>query len=134
YISANASEFPNNEIREISGTTGSGSQISGTSSADEWAINSVIGRLNYSYKDKYLFQASGRYDGSSRFSPDHKWAFFPSFSGAWRIDQEPFMKDAGFISNLKLRASWGQLGNQGSNLYPFAQPVTFGGTAVFGNG
>jgi TonB-linked SusC/RagA family outer membrane protein len=133
-IGASASQFPNNDIREISGTTGSGSQISGTSGAEEWAINSVIGRLNYSYKGKYLFQATGRYDGSSRFSPDKRWGFFPSFSGAWRIKQEPFLKDINFISNLKLRASWGQLGNQGSNLYPFAQAVSFASNAVFGNG
>lgn len=133
-IEASATQFPNNAIREIAGTTGSGSQISGTSAADEWTINSVIGRLNYSYNDKYLFQATARYDGSSRFSPDKRWGLFPSFSAGWRISQESFMKNASFISELKLRASWGQLGNEGSNEYPFAQTVSTSGQAVFGNG
>jgi TonB-linked SusC/RagA family outer membrane protein len=133
-ISASASQFPNNEIREITGTTGSGSQISGSSNADEWTINSVIGRFNYSFKDKFLFQSSIRFDGSSRFSPNKRWGTFPSFSGAWKIKKESFLKNVNFISDLKLRASWGQLGNQGANLYPFAQAVSFGGKAVFGNG
>jgi TonB-linked SusC/RagA family outer membrane protein len=134
YINAGASQFPNNEIRQVSGTTGSGSQITGSSSADEWAINSVIGRLNYSYKDKYLFQSTLRYDGSSRFSPDKQWGVFPSVSAAWRMKEESFLKDVKFISDLKLRASWGELGNQGGTLYPYAQTVSFAGQAVFGNG
>lgn len=134
YIEANATQFPNNAIREIAGTTGSGSEISGTSSADEWTINSVIGRFNYSFNDKYLFQATARYDGSSRFSPDKRWGLFPSFSAGWRINQESFMKNISFVSDLKLRASWGQLGNEGANLYPFAQTVSTSGQAVFGNG
>jgi TonB-linked SusC/RagA family outer membrane protein len=133
-IGASASQFPNNEIREIAGSTGSGSQISGTSSADEWAINSVIGRLNYDYADKYLFESTIRYDGSSRFSPDKRWGVFPSFSAAWRVKQESFLKDINILSDLKLRASWGQLGNEGDSLYPYAQRVSFGSGAVFGNG
>lgn len=78
---------------------------------ETWAMGSYFGRLNYNYLEKYLFEASFRYDGSSRLAPSNRWHLFPSFSAAWRIDQENFMQDQNFISALKLRGSWGQLGN-----------------------
>ncbi|NPA35360.1 MAG: TonB-dependent receptor [Chlorobi bacterium] len=78
---------------------------------------SVIARANYSYKGKYLLTATARYDGSSRFSDDQKYAFFPSFSAAWRVTEEDFMKNNEYLSNLKLRLSWGQAGNQGLSPY-----------------
>lgn len=77
----------------------------------KWGINSFFGRVNYGFKDKYLFEANIRTDGSSRFA-NHKWGVFPSFSAAWRISEEGFMKNLGFVDNLKLRASWGQTGNE----------------------
>jgi TonB-linked SusC/RagA family outer membrane protein len=77
-----------------------------------WGINSFFGRLNYSYKEKYLLEANIRTDGSSRFAPGNKWGVFPSVSAGWRLSEEAFMKDISFISNLKLRASWGQTGNE----------------------
>ncbi|WP_202630316.1 SusC/RagA family TonB-linked outer membrane protein [Sediminibacterium roseum] len=76
-----------------------------------WAQASLFGRFNYSFQDKYLLEASYRYDGSSRLAPDKRWQLFPSFSAAWRVSQEKFMKDVSFVNNVKLRASWGQLGN-----------------------
>jgi TonB-linked SusC/RagA family outer membrane protein len=76
-----------------------------------WALGSVFGRLNYSFKDRYLFEASYRYDGSSRLAPENRWQLFPSFSAAWRVDQENFMRNVTFINSLKVRLSWGQLGN-----------------------
>ena len=77
-----------------------------------WALASAFGRFNYSFKDRYLFEASYRYDGSSRLAPDNRWQLFPSFSAAWRISEEGFVKDnLSFLDNLKLRISWGQLGN-----------------------
>jgi TonB-linked SusC/RagA family outer membrane protein len=76
-----------------------------------WALGSAFGRINYSFKGKYLFEASYRYDGSSRLVPTDRWRFFPSFSAAWRLDQESFVKNIGSISSLKLRGSWGKLGN-----------------------
>lgn len=75
-------------------------------------LASFIGRINYSFADKYLFTVSGRYDGSSKFGATNKWAFFPSIAGAWRISNEDFMKDQQLISNLKLRASMGVSGEQ----------------------
>lgn len=81
-------------------------------SPSSWGINSFFGRINYGYKDKYLLEANIRTDGSSRFAEGNKWGVFPSVSGAWRISEESFMKNAEFIDNLKLRASWGQTGNE----------------------
>lgn len=78
---------------------------------ETWAIGSYFGRLNYSYKERYLFEASIRYDGSSRLAPENRWHIFPSFSAAWRVDQEDFMKDQTIFDQFKIRASWGQLGN-----------------------
>lgn len=76
-----------------------------------WALASAFGRFNYNYKGRYLFEASYRYDGSSRLVPTNRWRFYPSFSAAWRVDQENFMKNVSFIDNLKIRGSWGKLGN-----------------------
>ena len=76
-----------------------------------WSMMSYFGRLNYAFADKYLFEANVRYDGSSRLAPSKRWKAFPSVSAAWRVNQENFMKDLIWLSNLKFRASWGQLGN-----------------------
>lgn len=76
-----------------------------------WALASAFGRFNYGYKGKYLLEASYRYDGSSRLVPTDRWRFFPSFSGAWRVSEENFMRNISFIKNLKVRGSWGKLGN-----------------------
>ena len=78
----------------------------------EWSMRSFFGRLNLNWADKYLLEANLRADGSSKFAPDHRWGYFPSVSGAWRISQEGFMKgSASWLSNLKLRLSYGTLGN-----------------------
>lgn len=92
-----------------------------------WALASLFGRLNYSFKGKYLFEASYRYDGSSRLAPQNRWQLFPSFSAAWRVGQETFFKNISFINDLKFRVSWGQLGN-GSvlGLYDYIPLLTSG--------
>lgn len=77
----------------------------------EWSIASFLSRLNYNYKERYLFSATVRLDGSSRFAPDSQWGTFPALSAGWVVSQEPFFK-SDFLNDLKLRASWGQLGNQ----------------------
>lgn len=85
---------------------------------DDWGLMSVFGRVNYSYDDRYLLEANLRADGSSRFSDKHKWGVFPSVSLGWRVSQEAFMQNQSVFSNLKLRASYGELGNQnGLGLY-----------------
>lgn len=76
------------------------------------ATRSFFGRLNYGYKDRYLFEANLRYDASSKFNRDNRWGAFPSFSGAWRVSEENFMKPiSDVLNNLKIRLSWGKLGN-----------------------
>lgn len=106
----------NGEITDEASTYGSG---------EEWNINSYFGRLNYSYKECYLLEANVRADGSSRFASDKRWGVFPSFSGAWRISKENFMESTrDYISNLKVRASWGQVGNQDIGLYKYLRTVT----------
>lgn len=86
-------------------------QWSGTSASD-WRIMSLIGRLTYNYDSKYLFTANFRADGSSKLYPTHRWGYFPSASAAWRISSEDFMKSISWIDDMKIRGGWGQTGNQ----------------------
>jgi len=100
-------------------------QTSGTS--EEWALRSFFGRVNYDYKQKYLLELNGRYDGSSRFLTGKRYAFFPSASAGWRISQEAFMQPLKkVIDELKIRASWGRLGNQNIGTYPSTVSVDLG--------
>ncbi|RZJ55748.1 MAG: TonB-dependent receptor [Flavobacterium sp.] len=93
-------------------------------SGEEWGINSFFARVNYSYKDKYLLESNVRMDGSSRFNSDNRWGTFPSFSAGWRISNEGFMEGIKtYVSNLKIRASWGQAGNQDIGLYKYLRTV-----------
>lgn len=89
-------------------------------------IDVWIFRVNYNYKERYLFEANARYDGSSRLSPEGRWGLFPSFSGAWRLTEESFIKDLNlsWLNNAKLRASWGKLGNQEIGLYPYQAMIS----------
>ena len=82
-----------------------------SSSLTEWLLASFYGRLNYTFKNRYLLTFTGRYDGSSRFGANNKWAFFPSGAFAWNIKEEPFMANVSELSHLKFRASFGVTGN-----------------------
>ena len=99
----------------------------------ELATRSWFGRINYAYDSRYLFEANIRYDGSSRFSPENRWGAFPSFSAGWRISEEKFMKSLDLFDNLKLRASWGKLGNSAINNYYAYQSLYAVNSYVFGN-
>ncbi|MEJ2542343.1 MAG: TonB-dependent receptor [Gemmatimonadota bacterium] len=83
----------------------------------DWTLLSYLARLNYNLSDRYLFTLTGRYDGSSRFGDNNKWAFFPSAAFAWRLIEEGFMEDQGFFDDLKLRVSLGLTGNQAVSPY-----------------
>lgn len=84
---------------------------------DKWTTLGAFGRINYSFKDKFLLEVNGRYDGSSRLSADKKWAFFPSFSAGYVLSEEEYMDFAKpVLSFLKLRGSWGELGNENASL------------------
>lgn len=105
------------------------------SSASEWAILSYFARLQYNWNDRYLFTANVRADGSSKLAPGHRWGYFPSFSGAWRISSEPFMKDIEWINDLKLRGGWGQTGNQsGLGDYSYLASYSINRVQWFGEG
>ena len=80
-------------------------------------VFSFLGRLNYSYANKYVLTASFRRDGVSKFSRDNRYSFFPSFALAWNVSNESFLRDSDLINNLKLRAGWGQIGNHGIRPY-----------------
>ena len=85
---------------------------SGEGNTYEWAMRSFFGRLNLGWDDRYLLEVNLRADGSSRFNKNNRWGYFPSFSGAWRLSEEAFMEDTrSWLDNLKLRASYGSLGN-----------------------
>ena len=96
--------------------------ISGT--ASDWALASFISRISYSFADRYLLEASMRYDGSSRFTEDLRWGLFPSVSAGWVVSQESFLKENRLLNFLKIRASWGQVGNQNVGFYPFANTLS----------
>ena len=93
---------------------------------DEWALRSYFGRVNYAFDGKYLFEANLRADGTSRFAKGNRWGYFPSFSAGWNFSREKFMEFAtSVLSSGKLRASWGELGNQNipGNYYPYLSPI-----------
>ena len=110
-------------------------------SATEYASRSYFGRIMYNYNNRYLFQSNVRYDGSSRFAKNYRYGLFPSFSAGWVISEESFMKDIPVLSYLKLRASWGSLGNERivktvnsqtvQNYYPYQSTVSFGNSLLY---
>ncbi|MCC6726086.1 MAG: SusC/RagA family TonB-linked outer membrane protein, partial [Saprospiraceae bacterium] len=102
--------------------------------AKEWALLSWFGQLNYSYKSRYVVGAALRRDGSSRFGKNNRWGTFPSVSAAWNLSNERFFENIKFISSLKIRGSWGQLGNQEIGIYPYSSLVSTGDYVyVFGD-
>ena len=102
-------------------------------SKTEYALNSAYSRLEYSYKNRYLLQGIFRYDGTSKFAEGFKWSPFFSASGGWLVSEENFMKNLKVVNFLKIRASWGQLGNQtGIGLYDYLSQITVGGSYPMG--
>ena len=93
-----------------------------------YALNSLFGRLNYAYNDKYLAEITWRYDGSSKLAPGHRWQFFPAFSLGWRLTEEAFMQEIkDRIGNFKLRYSWGQVGNSNIGGFNYLSRVSING-------
>lgn len=130
-LKASRKDLPtNNSLGEIDAGDITTQETGGNSVA--YALRSVFGRVNYGFDDRYLLEANLRYDGSSRFPKDNRFGLFPSFSFGWRISEEDFFK-ADFVDNLKLRASWGQLGNQEIDDYLFYNTYSFGYDYSFGN-
>lgn len=138
YQKAVRKKFPNNELTDMN--AGDASTQSNEGYTAELAMISWFARINYDFPGKYLLEANIRADASSRFAEGHRWGYFPSFSGAWRISEEAFMESAkdSWLSGLKIRASWGQLGNQdalsGSNndYYPALNTYNLDSKYAFG--
>lgn len=115
----------------LGGTT----NMSNDAAAEHWAIGSVFSRIGYNYRNKYIVETNFRYDGSSRFARDSRWRMFPGVSASWRLSQEGFLKDSPVFNELKLRASYGQTGNQdGIRLYDYIQLLKVRGPYPFGSG
>ncbi|MGI6574063.1 MAG: SusC/RagA family TonB-linked outer membrane protein [Fermentimonas sp.] len=129
YMNARIQGFPTMDLQELNLGT-SNQAVTGNSSLN--SLISYFGRIQYSYQDKYLFEANGRYDGSSKFSQERRWGFFPSFSLGWRISEEPFAQDINGLDELKIRSSWGQIGNQEIGLFQYVNAVALGYGYPFG--
>jgi TonB-linked SusC/RagA family outer membrane protein len=104
-------------------TNKDGAKISFNGKKEETKRMSYYGRLNYDYKETYLFNATFRADGSSVFSKENAWGYFPSASAGWVMSNEEFLKDSKAINFLKLRASWGQVGNQNARAFQYLSPI-----------
>lgn len=129
--------FVNNDQRVLN--LGDAATQTNNAGAYDLGLRSYFGRINYIFDEKYLFEANIRRDGSSRFASENQWGTFPSFSGGWIISKEGFMQNINWLNSLKLRASWGQLGNQnignyynGSDILTSGQNYSLGGTLYSG--
>ena len=111
FVSAN--RFANDIVR----TVNAGTISTGNSLREQWSLSSYLGRFNYSFRDRYLLNASVRRDGSSRFGRNNRWGTFPSASIGWRVSKEPFMENVSLVSDFKLRASYGLSGNNAFGNY-----------------
>ncbi|WP_159469688.1 TonB-dependent receptor [Dyadobacter sp. 3J3] len=131
-----ASEDPSLRYMQYAGTIVSISQNDGGNGGRSYdALGSVFGRVNYSFRDRYLFTATVRSDGSSKFAPGNQWGYFPAFSAGWRISEESFFKNAlPVFSNFKLTGGWGQLGNQNVASLQYLALINSSYRYAFGNG
>lgn len=132
-----SNQFPNNLVPTLNAT--GGIITNGASSTYEWSLVSYLARFNYNYDNKYYLTTSVRADGSSRFGADNKYGFFPSVALAWRVSEEPFLRDVDFLSDLRLRASYGETGNNNIGNYDHLATINYenyvlGGQVVGGFG
>ena len=132
YLYGGRYGYLNNALLELDAGPVLGQTNSGN--AGEYALQSTFGRINYSFLGKYLLEGVIRYDGSSRFTPSNRWSTFPSLSAGWRISEELFFQPLKpFITDLKIRGSWGKLGNQDIGLYPYQATIATGLNYPFGD-
>ncbi|CAL1519104.1 TonB-dependent receptor [Chitinophaga sp. MM2321] len=119
----------NLDIDELSMGSSSQADMSNSGSSAVARQVGVVYRLNYDYNGKYLFEASGRYDGSYYFAPENQFGFFPAFSLGWRLSEENFMKHIGWINNLKLRGSYGEVGALAGSAFQYLSSYAVAGPA-----
>ncbi|MEO5998649.1 MAG: TonB-dependent receptor [Chitinophagaceae bacterium] len=126
-----SNKYPNNLVPTLSAV--SGLLTGGSSDTYEWSILSYLARINYNYDNRYYLTTSIRSDGSSRFGSENKYAFFPSVALAWRVKEEKFFKNVNFLSELKIRASFGESGNNNIGNYESYATINYE-KYVLGNG
>ncbi|WP_343112936.1 TonB-dependent receptor [Mucilaginibacter sp.] len=141
YFDAYRIGYPTNELSELNAGSVNNQTNDGTSA--QWIIHSLYGNVNYNFNDKYLLGANVRYDGTSRLPSNSRWGLYESFSAGWRLSNENFLKDVSWMNDLKIRGSWGRLGNQNINVvnnntnipypYPYQSTLTQN-TYAFGSG
>src|SRR5690625_4579870 len=127
WLSASAREYLNEQLQVISGSNASERDANGTES--EYRLASYLGRVNYTYDDRYTLSVSMRRDGSSNFGPANKWATFPSVSAGWNISEESFFQEVPLVNELRLRASWGRLGNDSIGSFGYVSRYSLGSNA-----
>lgn len=137
YLGASANNFARTDqlFRFINNSVAADvSNLGASGIVTEWSLLSYFGNIGYTFGGRYVLNASVRRDGSSRFGSGSRYGTFPAVSVAWNVSNEPFFENLDFISHLKLRASWGQLGNQEIGLYPYSSLVETGRRVYsFGN-
>ncbi len=129
YLAASANNFSRTDplFRYINNSVAADLENLGASGIEtEWALLSYFAQGAISYNNRYVLNGAVRRDGSSRFGPANRWGVFPSVSAAWNVSNEKFFKNVPYVSTLKLRASWGKLGNQEIGVYPFSSLVETG--------
>ncbi|WP_240938615.1 TonB-dependent receptor [Arenibacter sp. 6A1] len=133
YLRGYRRDYAGNNLRELD--AGSLAVQNANGSTYEWALKSFFGRLGYNFKDRYLVEMNIRHDGTSRLHEDHRWGTFPSVSGAWRVSEESFMKNVStdWLNSLKIRGSYGELGNQNIGNYPYQDILGLTGNYSFDN-
>lgn len=132
-VDASRDKYPGNDLQFLD--SGSPDNQKNSGGGWDWAIQSVFGRLRYNFDERYILDATFRYDGSSRFPTHSRYAFFPSVGAAWRISEEPFFKAGGIarvVDNLKIKGSFGLLGNNNIGNYPYQSLYNLGNNYPFG--
>ena len=135
YIGATAEYTYEKDKHRIFFIVGANQELTNDGDWDEWSMRSFFGKVNYTYDRRYLLEATVRGDGSSRFGPGNKYGCFPSIAAGWNVHEEAFMKSFKKLNNLKLRASYGLLGNENIGLYQYQTLVSSGNgnETVYGN-
>lgn len=131
-LTASARAMPSSEVLILGASQDANSKSVGSSESHS-SMYSYLARLLYTYGDRYMFTANFRRDGSSNFSKNNRYGNFPSFSAAWRVTQEMFMKDVTWLNDLKLRGSWGKIGNSNINPYQYQSTVSFSNVRYYFN-
>lgn len=133
-LTGSRQDFPADSFEDLSAGAASGSLYKNDSGMQEYKMFSYFGRVNYTLMDRYMFEANFRADASSRFHADNRWGYFPSFSAGWRISEEAFMENTrSILDNLKLRASYGTLGNI-NNVGNYDYFQNYGGNSYYSFG